>query len=345
MPLEPVMEELLDRACPSIQYRLRAEILRQPRADADMLRLQGQILEDAAVKTVMGWQQPDGWLGRDFHGADGIECGIRLLCEKGVEKSNPLLGRALDALATCGPARLEGGIGRVGRWLDELRLGGSEMIRAAVLAYAGVEDLPIVQAQVERALAGFAAVLEVASIADLFDLYRGQRVLKPGLAWPGIYHLRLLAYTVAWRTPQRVDKLAECVQRLAQLSPIPEFNARHGSQLIAPASFCMHDFDPDLSGLNDAGWMMEFHRLELLARLGVIDRIPALQRQAAALEEILGAGGGFFCLKLNHASFKQWGAYTGLMLEPDWRAQKRRMYDLTFRSLLILNYAKPGKPE
>lgn len=345
MPLEPVLEELLDRACPSIQYRLRTEILRQPREGAGMRRLQEQILEDVAVRTVAGWQQPDGWLGSDFHGTNGIECGIRRLCEKGVEKSNPLLGRALDALAACGPARLEGGIGRVGRWLDELHLGGSEMIRAAVLAYAGVEDLPTVQAQVERALAGFAAVLEVASIADLFDLYHGQRVLKPGLVWPGIYHLRLLAYTHAWRTPQRLALLAESVQRLTQLSPIPDFNARHGLQLIAPASFCMHDFDPDLSGLNDAGWMMEFHRLELLARLGVIDRIPALQRQAAALEEILDTGGGLFRLKLNHAYFKQWGAYTGLMLEPDWREQKRRVYDLTFRSLLILHYAKPGKQE
>ncbi|GAP13025.1 hypothetical protein LARV_00766 [Longilinea arvoryzae] len=340
MPFDAAIDELLNRACPSIRYRLRAEILNQPRGSAEMHRLQAEILGDGVVKEVAGWQQPDGWLAWNFHGSMSTECGIRLLCEKGMERDQPLLSRALHALAGADPIRLTRGIGRVGGLLDDLGLGGSQMIRAAVLAYSGVENLPGVQAQIERALAGFAAVLDVHSEADLFDVYRGKRVIRPGVAWPSLYHLRLLAYTRAWRTPHRLDGLVQSVQRLVELSPVPEYNARHGSQLIAPASFCMHDFRPVLAELDAAGWMMEFQRLELLARLGVVSRVAALQNQVAALEEILEAGDGLFRLKLNHAYFKQWGAYTGLMLESDWREAQRRMYDLTFRSLLILHYAR-----
>jgi hypothetical protein len=43
---------------------------------------------------------------------------------------------------------------------------------------------------------------------------------------------------------------------------------------------------------------------------------------------------------LNHTYFRKWGAYTGLMLEHDWCDPQRRIYDLTFRSLIILYYVE-----
>jgi hypothetical protein len=48
--------------------------------------------------------------------------------------------------------------------------------------------------------------------------------------------------------------------------------------------------------------------------------------------------GGKFTKQLAHDYFRRWGAYTGLMLEADWRIPQRRINDLIFRSLLILNY-------
>ena len=80
--------------------------------------------------------------------------------------------------------------------------------------------------------------------------------------------------------------------------------------------------------------------MECLARLGVVDSIPALQAQVDRLTGMLAAGGGRFTLQLRHDYFTHWGAYTGLMLEPDWRSPSRRTNDLTFRSLLILHYAR-----
>jgi hypothetical protein len=62
--------------------------------------------------------------------------------------------------------------------------------------------------------------------------------------------------------------------------------------------------------------------------------------QAAVLREMLTAGQGKFTKALAHPYFRKWGTYTGLMLEHDWRDPRRRIYDLSFRSLLILHYAE-----
>jgi hypothetical protein len=138
----------------------------------------------------------------------------------------------------------------------------------------------------------------------------------------------------------------ESIKRLIDLSPLPKIHVRHKSHLIAPASFCMNDFNPDMRALNDAQhrwdarWMMWFHRMELLARLGVVRSIPALTRQINILCETLAAGQGRFTRALSHVYFRKWGAYTGLMLERDWRDPQRRIYDLSFRSLLILHYTE-----
>jgi hypothetical protein len=335
-----IPDRLLEQACPSIRYRLRLEVLHQDRSDEEMLALQSQILEDPAVKEVFGWQAPDGWLAWSFHGYPGLESGVRLLCEKGVDSRHPVLSNALQALRSCDDDQLTRGLGKPGKILDRCGLGGAQMIRAAVLAYAGIEDEPGVKEQIERALAGFRSVLEISRVDDLVDEYRGKPVFRAGIHWPSLYHLRLLAWTYGWRSPQNQSDLGRCFQRLVKLSPVPYLLLRYHSQLVAPAAFCMDTFNPDMAALDDAGWMRWFQRMELLARLGVIQRVPALARQAAILAELLESGSGFFTKPLQHPYFKKWGAYTGLMLEKDWRDPQRRINDLTFRSILILQDAE-----
>ena len=62
MKMDPVIQELLVSAGPSIQYRLRAELLGQSRQDQELFALQEQILRDPLIRQVIAWQQPDGWL-------------------------------------------------------------------------------------------------------------------------------------------------------------------------------------------------------------------------------------------------------------------------------------------
>ena len=204
-----------------------------------MLALQSQILEDPAVKEVFGWQAPDGWLAWSFHGYPSLEAGLRLLCEKGVDNRHPVLSRAVQALINCDEDRLSRGLGKPGMILDQCGLGGAQMIRAAVLAYAGIEDEPGVKEQIELALDGFRSVLSINRIDDLVNEYQGKPVFQPGIRWPSLYHLRLLAWTHRWRTPENQDDLVRCIQKLVELSPIPYLRLRYHSQLIAPAAFCM----------------------------------------------------------------------------------------------------------
>lgn len=328
--------ELIEQSCPSIAYRIRLEILDQSPHDDEMLALQVQILNDSLVQKVISWQQPDGWLAYDFHGYESIEAGIRILCEKGLSPEHPVISRALVVLET-ETDRLIRGIGKVGKVLDEQRLGGTEMIRAAVFAYAGVEDKPFLQEQIEIALDGFRFLTSITSIEEITEERRGVLALKPGAAWPGIYHLRLLALTKSWRTRENQQMMIAAIQKLVLLSPIPDIYAIHRSQIMAPASFCMHNFNLDMDMMTDAQWMQWFHRMELLARLGVVTAVPELHQQLVKLDGVLE--NGRFTKKLAHGSFKKWGAYTGLMLEPNWRSPKRRINDLTFRSLLILYYS------
>jgi len=336
MNIDP--DQLLTSACPAIQYRIRKEILHQAPDLPEMVELQYHILQDKAVQEVISSQGSDGWLAWTFHGYDSMESGIRLLYEKGVEPDQPVLAHALLALEKH-PDRLERGLGKVGRIFDDLSFGGAELIRAHLFAHTGKEESFLVQKQIEQALCVFKSVTQIKSLDSLYETHKGKFVFREGVCWPSIYHLRLLATSQSWRTSKNRKMVAGSIQNIARLSPIPNIYVKYRSRWIAPASFCMHDFIPDMNKLTDAEWMQWFHRMELLARLGVVDQIPGLKRQVQTLAEILRESQGLFTKKLHHACFQKWGAYTGLALEKDWRLPQRRINDLTFRSRLILHYS------
>jgi len=330
------VDELLRIAGPSIKYRTRREVLGESLRAEGMAELQAGILGDPLVRRVFSSRCSDGWLGKTFHGADGIEACIRILCEKGLARDHPVLAQALDVLAG-GDSRLHLGIGKVGRAADDAGVGGQEMIRAAVFAYAGDEGRSCVQTQIAEALRGFRAILDVESIDEIAEPYKGKLVFREGVCWPSIYHLRLLAGTHGWRSEKSLRMVSKAVEGLIDLSPIPQICLRRGSQLMAPASFAMDDFATDLEDQVGYGQLLWFHRMELLARLGVIGAVPSLQRMVDRLVGMLEDG--LFTRRLSHSSFRNWGVYAGLALERDWRAAVRRAADLTFRCLLILHYA------
>jgi hypothetical protein len=332
------LELLLGEACPSIRYRVRKELLGEAPARRHMRRLQTEILRDATVRSVISSQGADGWLGKSFHGDGGMEAGIRILCEKGLERHQPALARALVALKAPGD-RLRTGICKRGSVLDEQGLGGPELIRAAVFAYAGVETGPFLKEQIRRSAQRVSGVVRIGALGRLAAEYRGKLVFRAGVEWPTIYDLRLLAFTSGWRSPASLRSVTEGIVHLLRLSPLPDIYVKVGSQLIAPASYGMHDFRRRLRGATPVQAGLWFHRMELLSRMDVIRRVPALADQLRDLKAILDEGGGVFTLPLRHDIFRRWGSYTGMMLEPDWRTQTRRVCDLTFRSLLVLRQA------
>lgn len=335
---ETIPSIILDKASPSIQYRLRKEILHESLDTPAMRSLQEEILQDGTVKTIFSWRQPNGWLGNSFHSETGAETAIRLLAEKGVERAHPVLSEALRALEE-NPTLCYGGIGLPGRVLDDSRLGGAYLIRTVVAAYAGLEERLFIQQEINNTLEVIRKAVQVQAVEDLYEIYRAKKVFRKEIYWPSIYHLRLLAFTQSWRTPENKALVAAMVSKLAAFSPIPPILFRYRSQLVAPASFAMDNFLPDLNTLGDNQWMLWFHRMEILARLGVIAEVPGLLSQAEVLKGVLAAGNGLFTKPLSHYYFQKWSAYCGLMLEQDWKSSQRRVFDLTFRSLLILHYA------
>lgn len=328
-----IITALLQNACPSIQYRIRTEILGESFND-ETNSLQRQLSQENVVQKVLSWQGSDEWRSSSFHGKNGIEAGVRILREKGITQEHPVIMAALNLLRK-EPDIIYRGIGKPGKVLDRLGLGGSQMIRAVVLAYAGTEDDSCVEEQIMVALDGFKSILSVRNLDEIIDYYKNKLVFKPGVMWPSIYHLRILAYTSKWRTPENYRMVVAGIKKLVELSPIPQISVLQKSQLIAPASFAMQDFDPNMEKMSGAMWMQWFHRMELLSRLRVIQSISELQKQVIKLDEILKQGKEWFTRKVSHSSFLNWGCYTGLSLEKDWRTTKRRVYDLTFRSLLI----------
>lgn len=333
------VEKPLQSACASIRYRIRRELLNEIISPEELKAFQEQILQDDTVREVINSQSPDGWFGKTFHGYNSHEAGIRLLCEKGVSPQQPFLSRALLAMQT-NSDRIAREMRNAGKILDDMGFGGAAMIQATVFAYAGMENKKVVQGQIKVALEGFQNLLSISSVGEIAEPYKGRLVFRPSVRWPGIYHLRLLAFTHAWRSPRNQAMVAGAIKRLVTLSPIPHIKVRYKSQLIAPPAFAMQDFNPKMASMDASQWMMWFHRMELVARLGVAGMITELQSQLDMLRALLDEGEGWFTKPISHAYFKRWGAYTGLMLEQDWRSPQRRIYDLTFRSMLIQEYSK-----
>lgn len=326
---------LLDHACPSIIYRTRKEILGEPTNTPSMRELQKQVLNDPEVKRVLALQKEDGWLGGHFHGADGPEGGIRYLCEKGVESDHPVIQRALEAIELRG--KDFEGLGRIGKILDDYHIGGYQMMKACVFAYAGHEKEAFIQDQIKKALSAFDYVANLQNIDSVYTLHKNKiSVFVKEVKWPSTYHLRLLAFTHSWKNTNHIGTLNVAFSKLVEFSPIPSLKLLHKNQVVSPASAYMNDFNPDLGQINAKDCMMWFHRVEMIARLGIIDQVEAIKNQVQILQNILCENEGLFTKTLSHFYFNKWTQYIGLALENDWKVKNARICDLTFRSLLIL---------
>lgn len=336
---EKYIKFLLDEAAPSIKYRVRRELL-DGTDSVEAKELEALILEDPLIRTYIEAQEADGWINEDFHSAKGIETAIRVFCEKGLDGRHPLVRKMLTQLEMREDNFDEGCLVRVGKYLDELHLGGSQLIRAVIFVYAGVENKTFIQREINKALSVFETVISTHSIEEIIIPYKGQYVFKPKVKWPSIYHLRLLAFSRSWRSNENLKLMVDSIRQLIKLSPIPNINGRYKSQIIAPASFCMHDFDVDMEKLGAIEWMMWFHRMELLARVGVVGQLSELKGQLTYLNQRLYELKGIFDNKITHSYFTKWGTYQGLALEKNWRTKKRYLCDLIFRSLLINYYSR-----
>lgn len=344
MDINQIIKDLLSSSSPSIRYRLRKEVLGFDPSCEEMQELQKEILQEPLVARTLRLFQPEGFSGSHYHsnglkpGEEALEVSLRILFEKGVEPDHSDLEKALRDLEE-GPPFYNREIHRIGGFLDKSGLGGSSLIRAYLLARGGKEESPIVQEEIRNAVEVFRWVRGVHSIKEVAEEYRDRLVFRPKALWPGIYHFRLLAYSSSWRSEENCAFVAEAVENLIQLSPLPFIYLKVGSQFVAPATVFALDLVCDLSKLDEPGWAHWFERSELLSRMGVFGIVPQLEEQKEELLKIISTGYEVFQHFQSHRSWTIWSAYSGLALEQDWRSKEARTRDALFRSLLVLHFS------
>ncbi len=349
MKLKKTITQLLEHACPSIRYRIRTELLGESPGSRTAKRLQGDVRRDERVRCVLSWQRADGYLGGVFHAGvsgslsqkastRGAEGAVRFLAEMGLRNDHPAFRRALQALLRDDWFRDP--LGVCWSHYPDVGLSGLDLVRAATLAHAGLEDAEIIVQQQYEALRTLSGIMGIRCIDDVTEDFKGRKVFRPGVAFPETYHLRLLAHTQRWRHGENPQAVARAVDRLVALSPFPVVKVRHKSRWLGPAAIYPCDLAFDLQRMPAREWPSWFETFEIFARMGVVSAVKPLARQLDQLVAILDEGGGMFRREypIRSPKCRDWGPYRYGALEPDWEGDGRA-YDLTFRCLLILHHA------
>ena len=341
---------LLENANPSIRLRVREEILGElPSGEKDAL--QAQILGEKIPRFMAEKQQPNGWIGRGFHGSsknagqyDNQETATKYMGEKGL-RGTALLDRAMDAYVTtpltdpCYETR--------GKLYSEFEIPafGQNIIRCACIARAGYAGKIEIAPQIGVALQSFRRVTEVDSIFDITRPAKNFRLFNGNERWPCRYHLEMLAFTDSWKKETTIAMLAESFRRLMRTDR-PEIAAVPVACWVGHAVGPLWYFPEGYSlSANAAGQRMpdgvrrmNFEKLEWLARCGLYAYLPDLQKEVDFLLAHIGED-GICSVPFYENEFRGWGPYAGLQLEEDWRSKIRRVCDVTFRALLILHHA------
>ncbi|HOO96851.1 MAG TPA: hypothetical protein PKV16_05250 [Caldisericia bacterium] len=346
------LDFLIEYGCPSIAFRTRLEILKED-GDSEVLRgLYEEIKADPGVLHVLGLQREDGWIGTRFHTAEshdqftGTEISTRYLFEKGFKPDDAAMTEVRKALYRVfsddssrnntdnTPASFT--------HYDETsgNYGGFRTILASLLVRFLDEDNEYVKTETESALLAFRQVLKYSKLSDIAYPLKGKLYFHEDLAWPCIYHLRLLAHSKGWRTRENLAMIAVSLNKLSEILPLAnQIYIRKNKKIYAPAQAFVSDFMPDIDKPLENMDFFWFDRMELYARLGVVRGVPVLSNQLDKMKSTLRKSGGIFKPDRVSSNFKAWNAYHGLMLEPSHKRKESRWADSTFRCALIEHYS------
>jgi len=247
------IKALTEKACASIRYRTRKEILEE---NPDIKDYLDEILNDRRVEYVLSWQRPNGFLGQILHGgripkvkgytystATGAEGALRFLHEMGIPKTYPVVEKGLKALLKDNWINQDKSlIDKTNyqlrtTWLTlykpEIGLFGPDHVRAVLFAYFGIEEHDFIQTEIKRAFGYVNKVTEISSIEGITGTYRDKPYFK-GIPLPDIYNVELLAFTKSWRNNKNTNIIARALEKLIELS-WPYIYIKFGSRLISPA--------------------------------------------------------------------------------------------------------------
>ncbi len=348
---------LLENACPPIRLRVLTEILERGRDDPEVQTARQEVASYAPALKLQRLQRKDGSWGGMIHAADArklqpsIENGLSILYEFAWTRDTKPVKQAAAALRTFLTAKrdlqffefskvvkADDRRERYYRWflrilaLGLLVRGGYEddRTRLAVLELldlcAGFVDDPVSKHPAEEIGASHPLIRAAAWKRDYPFL-------------PDLYLARVFAFS-PWLLDGELAKMrlkkifdyvmSETYQKLAPdlgfvRTAKGSFLKGNGIRIRSVDHYQKHGNLDEL-----------LHNLEILARLGLLNRYPPLM---AHLEWIHAQQGKEGRWNLAGKLLNENSRWTALMrLEKDWRSPARKEADLTFRMLLILKY-------
>ncbi len=348
---QKMIDFLLRNANPSIKRRVKAEILHDL-STAEAALYQEQILQEPMIQRLTACQQADGWIGNRLHGGwETQEGGTKYFAEKAIDKDTPVLKRAMEAFAVV-PLD-DWRYDTRGKIIDEFKVTGHghNLIRCACIARAGYDDVIDISPQIQLSLECFRRVLEVDSVLDITHTVRGgkQRVFNENERWPCRYHLDILAHTSSWKTEANIAMTAEAVAKLMRTDrpelvnlvpaswvgyPLGALGAFPAQGLTVKATCLLPS--PMSIPYRGKPEVYQLEYLEWFARCGIVKYVPALREAVVDIYQSVDDEG--IC-RAPVLEIKDWGAYGGFRLEVDWKSKIRKACDVTFRALLIMQYA------
>jgi hypothetical protein len=346
---------VLEKACPPIQFRTYVEILGRSLDDWDVQRAKERVYAYEPAVAISRSQQPAGtWLDKilDFEAPNptrrrgpGMVNQVLALLEYGWELSHPivhcsaeLLYQYLDPLTHVELYELNAW-GNEGSGARAAVRGALSRISGAVLARAGSRD-PRLLAFGERLLATldvqyrdpanptvYEGVVEVPEEGTF-------RRLRPDGVPIDMFTLYALAFLPGVLATDRARTIAaRAVSHLFAGSGEPRVVVEVDGRRVLRMRL------PRIADLGEAefadqklGYLV--HDLELLARIGVLERHP---KARALLEWVLGFAQDDGVLRPGRELEKAVtpSQYHYFPLEESWRGKHKKFTDVTFRALLI----------
>lgn len=350
---QKIIDFLLENADPSIALRVKREILGYL-SENDEHSLTQQIARQKNVQTILQSQKPDGWIGNHFHGQsqksgagmfDNMEVGLRYLAEKGFPAEHEYVAKAVSSFLSKAPFDSAYGV-KPPKPPDTdytYTASGLYLARSSVMLRAGYEaQLPSnhfidLHYDVDFSLKTFLKVLDYTFPDDVVWGHRKKPCFQPGVMWPCLYHLRILAHSHAWRSGHNIGLLSESIIRLYALPQSDETIYTYiNGQYVSPCLAFLGEQGRLLGAHNEKDISLDL--LELFARCGILGKVSELNAKLEYLLSRIDADMNVN-IDLNKRYVTAWSPYFGYALEENWRTNTKKQCDLLFRVLLIIHYA------
>jgi len=351
---QKIIDYLIANADPSIVLRVKKEVMGNLTKEEEK-KLLNKIIPQKIVQTIIQSQKPDGWFGNNFHGQsakkgagmyDNMEVGLRYLAEKGFPPENEYIAKAINSFLSKEPFDAAYRVKPPNPPDTDYTYTaiGLYLIRSSLIIRAGYEfllppnDFIDLKQDIDFSFKTFINVLNYKSLDDAIETRRNKLCFKPGVLWPCLYDLRMLAHSQGWRNERNISLLVDSVNHLFSFPPTDEmvYTYRKG-QFVGPCFAFIH-VQAKILGLMDKD-NISLDIMELFARCGIIKRVALLRDM---YESLLALVDDDLNVNINLDKRKAfgWSPYFGFALEEDWKEKIRMQCDILFRILLIIHYAE-----